>query len=63
VVMGVALADHVIGDLPLGQQGIGGNIFALDIDGIQQRDGGFDFVGALELIAVFYGQGTDFFWV
>ena len=63
VVMGVALADHVIGDLALGQQGIGGNIFALDIDGIQQRDGGFDFVGALELIASRYGQGADFFWV
>ena len=63
VVMGVTLADQVVGDVALGQQGIGGNIFALDIDGIQQRDGGFDFVGALELIASRYGQGADFFWV
>lgn len=63
VVMGVTLPDQVIGDMPLGQKGIGGNIFALDIDGIQQRDGGFDFVGALELIVRRYGQGADFFWV
>jgi hypothetical protein len=52
-----------MGDVALGQQGIGGNIFALDIDGIQQRDGGFDFVGALEFIASRYGQGCHFFWV
>jgi hypothetical protein len=63
VVMGVTLPDQVIGDMPLGQKGIGGNIFALDIDRIQQRDGGFDFVGALEFIASRYGQGSDFFWV
>ena len=61
VVMSVAFADQVVGDLALGQQGIGGNIFALDIDGIQQRDGGFDFVGALEFFRIFYGQGTTFF--
>jgi hypothetical protein len=47
----------------LGQQGIGGNIFALDIDGSQQGDGGLDFVGAFTLIVTVCGQGTDFFGV
>jgi len=61
--MGVTLPDQVIGDVALGQKGIGGNIFALNIAGLQQRDDGLDFVGALELIAIIYGQGTDFFWV
>jgi len=61
--MGVTLPDQVVGDVALGQKGIGGNIFVLNIDGIQQRDDGLDFVGALEFIAIFYGQGTDFFWV
>jgi hypothetical protein len=62
VVMSLTLANQIVGDLALGQQGIGGNLFALDIDGIQQRDGGLDFVGALNLL-VRYGQGTYFFWV
>jgi hypothetical protein len=31
--MGVTLPNHVIGEIPLGQQGIIGNILALDIDG------------------------------
>jgi len=35
VVMSFTLADQIIGDLALGQQGIGGNLFALNIDGIQ----------------------------
>jgi hypothetical protein len=60
--MSFTLAEQILGDLALGQQGIGGNLFALDIDGIQQRDGGLDFVGALNLL-VRYGQGTYFFWV
>jgi hypothetical protein len=63
VVMAVTLPDHVIGEVALGQKGIGGNIFVLNIDGIQQRDGGFDFVGALDLIAKRYRQGGYFFWV
>ena len=35
VVMSFTLADQIVGDLALGQQGIGGNLFALNIDGIQ----------------------------
>jgi hypothetical protein len=63
VVMGVALGDEVVGKVALGEKGIGGNIFVLNIDRIQQRDSGFDFVGAFELIARRYRQGADFFWV
>jgi hypothetical protein len=33
--MSFTLADQIVGDLALGQQGIGGNIFALNIDGIK----------------------------
>ena len=35
VVMGVTLADQIVGDFTLGQQGIGGNIFSLNINGIE----------------------------
>ena len=35
VVMSFALANQVVGDLALGQQGIGGNLFALNIDSIK----------------------------
>lgn len=35
VVMSLTLANHIVADFALGQQGIGGNIFALNIDGIQ----------------------------
>lgn len=62
VVMGLTLPDHIVGDLALVQQGIAGNIFVPNIDGIQQRDDGFDFVGTFNLL-VGYGQGTYFFWV
>jgi hypothetical protein len=62
VVMSVTVPDQIVGDRALGQEGIGGNIFALNIDGIKKRDGGFDFVGAFNLL-VGHGQGTYFFWV
>ena len=35
VVMGFTLLDQILADLALGQQGICGNIFVLDIDGIK----------------------------
>ncbi len=48
----------------LGQKGIGGNIFALniDVDGIQKGYGGLDFVGAFNLL-VGYRQRSYFFSV
>jgi len=62
VVMSVSLVNQIGGDLTLGQEGIGGNFFSLNLDGIKEGDGGFDFVSALDVF-VFYGQGTHFFWV
>jgi hypothetical protein len=62
VVMSVSLLDQIGGDLALGQQGIGGNFFSLDIDGIKEGDGGLNFVGTFEVFVV-YGQGAYFFWV
>jgi hypothetical protein len=62
VVMREAFFDQVGGDFALGQEGIGGNVFTLNIDGIQQRDGGFDFVGAFDRFIV-CGQCAYFFWV
>jgi hypothetical protein len=35
VVMSVTFPDQIVGDIALGQEGIGGNIFTLDIDGIK----------------------------
>ena len=35
VVMSFALPDQIVGDLALGQESVGGNIFALNIDGIK----------------------------
>ena len=63
VIMGLTLPDQVLSDFALSQQGIGSNILALDIDGIQERDGGVDLIGTLELFISVYGQGIYFFWV
>ena len=62
VVMRLALFYHIVGNLVLGQQGIGGDIFALNIDGIQKWYGGLDFVGTLNLL-LGYGQCAYFFGV
>lgn len=62
MVMGVALFDQISADFTLGQQGIGGDIFPLDVDGVQHRDDRIDFVCALDSIVV-YRQGSRFFWV
>jgi len=35
VVMRFTFPDQIVGDIALGQEGIGGNIFALNIDGIK----------------------------
>ena len=62
VVGSVSLFDQIGGNSSLGQQGIGGNGFPFNIDGIEQGDGGLDFVGALDLFIVSF-QRTYFFWV
>ena len=62
MIMGFALQAYISGELALSQQGIGGNVFPFNIDGIEQWDGGLDFVGTLELFIVCF-QRTYFFWV
>jgi hypothetical protein len=60
-VMGVALFDDVLGEFALGEEGISGDGFVFDIDGVENRSGHLDFVCAFDFIRTFYGQGTDFF--
>ena len=63
VVMGVAL-DQVSGQLALGQQRVGGDFLVFDIDRVEQRNGGGDFVGLFDRFGIaVYRQGADFFWV
>jgi len=62
VVIGVALFDQIVCNVFLGQEGIGGNGFSFDIDGIEQRDGGLGFVGALDGFICCL-DGAYFFWV
>jgi len=63
VVMGLTILDQVVGERALGQQGIGRDIFALDLDGIKQRDGHFDLVGLLYLFIAYDRESPHFFWV
>src|SRR5208283_1280593 len=46
VVMRVAFLDQIGGETALGEQSMGTDLLALNLDGVQQRDGHFDFVGA-----------------
>ena len=62
VVGSVSLFDQVCSNLFLGQQGIGGNGFPFNIDGIEQGNGGLDFVGTLDRFIVYF-ESTYFFWV
>lgn len=55
--------DDVASQLALGQQGIGGEGFAGNLQRLEQRDEGADFVGLLGLVVAGYGQRADFFWV
>ena len=62
--MGGTLDHQVLSELALGQQGVGGNVLPFDVDGVEQRDGGIDFVGAFDCFGIaFYRQGAHFFWV
>lgn len=63
VIVGLSLHHQIVGECALGQQGIGGDVFVVDVDGVEQRDGGLDFIGLLGLFIARYRQGADFFWV
>ena len=60
--MSLAFLDQITGDHALGQQSIAGNFLVLNIDGIEEWNGGFDFVGSFEAL-VLLGQEAYFFWV
>lgn len=65
IVMRLALPHHVFGQLTLRQHGIRTDVFALHLDGIEQRDGHLDLVRAFEFVplVIRYGQGANFFCV
>ena len=61
-IMGLAF-NGIGGQLALGQQGIGGEGLAGDVEGVEDGDGHPALVGLFDRIALAYGEGTDFFWV
>ena len=61
-VMGVAF-DQVGGELALGQQGVGGDGLAGEVNRFEDRDGHPDLIGAFQFVGAIDGQGGDFFWV
>jgi len=62
MIMG-ATRHQVTGYFTLCQQGICGDIFAFDLDRIQQWDKHPDFVGLFGLVRPYCRQCADFFWV
>jgi hypothetical protein len=58
-----AAREEVLGELALGEQGVGGEGLPGDVQGLEDRDSHPDLVGLLDLVAALYGQGADFFWV
>jgi hypothetical protein len=59
-----AAPDQVSGQLALGQQRVGGDVLVFDVDRVEQRNSGSDFVGLFDRFGVtVYRQGADFFWV
>ena len=63
VVMGLPVVDQIRGERALSQQGIGGDVLAVNLDGIEQRRGHRNLVAALALVGALYEQGLDFFGV
>jgi hypothetical protein len=59
--MGLAFY-RIGGQFALGQQSIGGEGLAGEVEGVEDGDDHPDLVGLLDRIALAYGQGTDFFW-
>jgi len=49
--MGTTL-DQVSGELALGQQRVGGDVLVIDVDRVEQRNGGSDFVGLFERFGI-----------
>ena len=49
-VVGTAL-DDIVGDLALGEQGVGGEGLAGELDCVEYREGHADLIGLLDLVA------------
>ncbi len=59
-----AARDEIVGQRALGQEGVGGDGLAADVEGVEDRDGHPNLIGLLERVAaVDDGQHADFFWV
>lgn len=64
VVVGVALSNQVVGEFSLGEERIGADVFAVEIEPLEQRDGHADFVGLLYGLRISLARDrADFFWV
>ena len=63
MVMGVSLLNDIPGQIGLSQEGVGGYSFSFNINRIEKRDGSLYFICLLFLVASFYEQCSDFFWV
>lgn len=64
VIMGVTLSNQVVGEFSLGEKRIGGDVFILEIEALEQRDGHADLIGLLYGLGIsLTGDGADFFWV
>jgi hypothetical protein len=59
----VVCLDQVAREFALGQQGIGGDGLAGDVQALEERDEHADFIGLFERVGAVYGQRADFFWV
>jgi hypothetical protein len=62
MVVGLA-PDQIGGYRALGKKGIGSDVLAPDVDGVEQGDGCLDLVCLLELFIALYRQSSHFFWV
>lgn len=62
-IMSRTLFDQIVGQLALSQQCVGGNGFTINIERTEGWDKHSDLIGLFGLVAIFYRQGTDFFWV
>ena len=60
--MRLALLDQICGEFTLREQGVGGDVLADDIDGVQQGNSRLNLVRAFNFFPTFYGQGAHFFW-
>jgi hypothetical protein len=61
MVVGVA-SNQVARDVALGEKGVSGDVFTLDVDGVKEGDGCLDLVCAFDFF-IFYPQSAHFFWV